>query len=118
MALNPWPDELPINWNTDNFQYTPGTTSLRSEMDVGPEKVRSRFTDAVDQYQVTMYVDFDQVAVFNTFYKTNLTNGVQQFQFLNPLTSTTDNFRFISTPNITPLGGRAFTLNMAWERLP
>lgn len=117
MALNPWPSELQQNMNTDGFQYKPGSTSIRSEMDIGPEKVRSRFTDAVDQFSVTMYLDFDQVAIFKMFYKTNLTNGVQQFQFEDPFTLDTENYRFIEPPTITPLGGRFFVLNMSWEQL-
>ena len=116
--MDSWPASLQQLLEVAGFEYIPGKTSVRTEMDVGPAKVRSRFTDAVDQYLCQITLDFDQVATFKTFYKTTLNNGVNPFLFDDPFTETEATFRFYAEPRIRPLGGRVFTLSMSWEKLP
>lgn len=116
--MDAWPVELQQKLSVENFQYRFGNTSLRSEMDTGPAKVRARFTDAVDVYTCSVLLDFDEVAIFKTFFKTTLNNGVNQFEFVDPFTEDPSAFRFVEPPTITPLGGRTFRLDMTWERMP
>lgn len=116
--MDAWPITLQQKLNTSGFQYQLGNTLLRSENDVGPAKVRSRFTDAVDRYTCTVLLDFDDVATFKTFYKTTLNNGANAFEFNDPFTGDPSIFRFVDSPTIRPLGGITFELNMSWERMP
>lgn len=116
--MDTWPAELQQKLLVENFEYRPGKTTLRTDMDIGPAKVRSRFTDAVDVYTCAVYLDFDEVAIFKTFYKTTLNNGVNQFEFEDPFTEEVTAFRFAEDPIIRPLGGRTFQLSMVWERMP
>jgi hypothetical protein len=91
-------------------------------MDVGPAKMRNRFTRAVDGYACEINIDVYLIAIFQTFYRTTLGNGTLQFTFPDPFTQVVTNFRFAPgvTPQIVPLGngGTVFTLKMSWEVIP
>ena len=116
--MDAWPVSLQQRLNVDSFQYQIGKTALRTEMDIGPAKVRSRFTDAVDMYTCSVLLTFAEVATFKTFYKTTLNNGVNQFLFDDPFTEEETAFRFAEDPVIRPLGGLTYQLQMVWERMP
>lgn len=87
-------------------------------MDVGPAKVRSRFTDGVDVYSCSIFATYAELATLDTFYKTTLNNGALPFTFLDPISNSTQTFRFINPPQIKPLGGVEFEISMDWEKLP
>lgn len=118
--MDTWPVGLQQKLETAGFQKTMGNTRIASDNDVGPRKVRSRFTDAVDNYTCQITLDFDDVATFETFYKTTLGNGSLPFLFTDSFTGLSTTFRFVpdQDPVIRPLGGRKFTLGMVWEKLP
>lgn len=116
--MDTWPITLQQTLNTEGFQIVFGITSIRSDVDVGPAKVRSRFTDAVDTYTTEIFLDFDQWGDLKDFYKTILVNGTLPFLFHDPMTDTDEVFRFASPPTVQPLGGRVFRINMNWEKLP
>jgi hypothetical protein len=113
-----WPVALQQLLNVDNFAVVFGDTLLRSDMDVGLDKVRSRYTSAVDVYSSSIDLDMDDFDTLRDFYKTALSNGSKTFLFVNPLNEETEEFRFIEPPGITPIGGRIFRVNMKWERIP
>lgn len=118
--MDSWPLSLQQKLEADGFTYRFGNTRVGTEMDVGPPKVRSRFTDAVDIYDCQVTLDHDEIATFKTFYKTTLGNGTLPFLFVDPFTAVETAFRFVpgQDPTIRPLGGRVYTLTMSWERLP
>jgi hypothetical protein len=117
-----FPSTLAQLLNSTNFTYRMGETRVATDMDVGPAKLRSRFTRAVDAYDCEMDINISLIATFQTFYKTTLGNGTLPFMFPDPFTQVVSNFRFApgSTPQIVPLGngGTAFTIKMSWEILP
>lgn len=113
-----WPVSLQQKLNVDSFEVKLGDTTLRSDMDVGPAKVRSRYTDAVDMYTCSVDLDYADYSTFMTFFKTTLNNGVDQFLFDDPFTGSPQAFRFKGPPSIRPLGGRVFQITMNWEILP
>lgn len=119
--MDNWPVSLQQKLEAAGFQYVPGNTRIASEMDVGPKKVRSRFTDGIDLYQCQVTLDFDEIQTFKTFYKVTLNNGTLPFLFTDPLEEAEAVFRFSpeQDPVIRPLGrgGRKYTLSMQWERL-
>lgn len=118
--METWPLTLQQVLLTDNFSYVPGDTLLRSDTDTGPQKVRSRYTDGVDQYSCAVHIDIDLVATFKLFYKTTLGNGARTFSYNDPFTGDPGEFRFFEPPEIRPLGngGRVFLLSMKWIKLP
>jgi len=116
--METWPIGLQQLLNVADFGITLGNTKVRSDMDVGPAKERSRFTDAVDGYSCSIDLDMDTYSTFLTFYKTTLNNGVNTFAFNDPITGVPGEFRFADDPQIRPLGGRVFHVVMKWEKLP
>lgn len=118
--MSSWPLALQQKIEVAGFQMAYGNTRISTDMSVGPAKVRSRFTDAIDIYQCQITLDFDEKATFDTFYKTTLGNGSLPFTFTDPFSETEETFRFLpgQDPVIRPLGGRKFTLSMAWEKMP
>ena len=118
--MDNWPVSLQQKLNVAGFQLRLGNTRIASDMDTGPAKVRSRFTDAVDGYECEVLLDYADIATFKTFYKTNLGNGTLPFLFTDPTSGIEEVFRFTpgQDPIIRPLGGRMFSLSMSWERMP
>jgi len=116
--METWPSALQDKLNAAGFQHQLGNTTIRTDMDVGPAKVRSRFTDAVDRYTCSILLDMDEYDDFVTFYKTSINNGTDQFEFDDPFSGDPAAFRFAADPVIRALGGRTFELNMVWEKLP
>lgn len=120
--MDSWPLSLQQNLDVSSFEKRLGDTRVSSDNDVGPAKVRSRYTKSVDVYTCQIELDFSEVSTFETFYKTTLGNGTLPFIFKDPFTQVDSVFRFSpkSPPTIRPLGsgGRVFTLNMVWEILP
>lgn len=116
--MQTWPVSLQDKFNVDNFSVKLGNTTVRSEMDVGPDKVRRRFTDAVDIYTASIDMDIDQYSDLKQFFENTLGGGSLTFAFVNPLTNTTDEFRFIDPPDVRPIGGRFFKVSMNLERMP
>lgn len=118
--MDSWPVSLQQKLEVAGFQYAPGQTKVFSDNSIGPSKVRSRYTDAIDTYQCQVTLNFDEIQTFKSFYKTDLANGTLPFLFTDPFDETEATFRFSpdQDPVIRPLGGRMFTLSMSWERLP
>lgn len=118
--METWPAQLQDKFNVDSFSVQFGDTTIRSEVDAGLDKVRSRYTRGVDVYTCTIDLALADYTVLTTFYKTTLGNGVRTFGFQNPMSGQLDEFRFQSPPSVRPLGsgGSYFKVSMTWELLP
>ena len=116
--MDSWPSALQQKLNANDFTLKTGNTLVRSDNDAGPAKVRSRFTDGVDQYDCSINLDIDDFDTLNDFYKTILSNGSLSFLATNPFTNTSQEFRFLAPPAYKPMGGRIFRVTMSWERIP
>lgn len=115
--MDSWPVELQQRLNSTGFELQFGSSLIRSSMDIGPAKVRSQFTDAIDIYKCQILLDHADFDALRTFYKTTLNNGAIRFLFNDPFTETATEFRFVEPPNIKPLGGRIYEVTMLWEKL-
>lgn len=113
-----WPVSLQQKMEASGFSYTPGTTTIRSDMDIGPAKIRSRFTDAVDLYSGSIFIDIDDVDVLQNFFKVLLNNGTDAFLLADPFTQVEGTFRFLEPPNLRAIGGRMFEASLNLEKLP
>ena len=96
---------------------------LRTEMDVGPAKMRRRHTAAVRNITATTLLTGTQRATFDTFYKTTLSEGALAFDWVDPVDGTTTSFRFVSPPPFEVVKGgttatRLWRLTMNLEILP
>lgn len=114
-----WPTFLQNFLNNESFSITKGDTVLRSQMAVGPAKLRRVSTRAVDVYTVSINVHHSIAIQFNNFYNTTLNGGVTPFNFVDPFTQQMATFRIMGSISITPIGSAGtFRVSMSWEKLP
>jgi hypothetical protein len=113
-----WPASLQEKLSEANFGLGIGDTTIRTDMDVGPAKVRRRFTKSIDSYTASIYLTSAQYATFYNFFDTTLNGGVLSFDFAHPITGVTTEFRFKGTPKIISLGGGQFQASFEWEVVP
>lgn len=116
--MDTWPGTLQQKLDADTFEIKVGNTLVRTDMDTGPAKVRSRFTKSVDGWVTSIIIDYTQYDTMINFYKTTLSNGTLPFLFTNPLNLVSEIFRFVEPPDFKPIGGLKYKVNMLWERLP
>lgn len=114
----PWPVSLQQNVNTGNFNEKFGETAIRTTVDVGPMKVRRRFTRPIDVVSVGFNMTSDQYEDFKIFYNTTVNGGVTIFELNHPITGVLTNYRFMGPPTISPIGGIVFVASMQWEVIP
>lgn len=115
--MDTWPITLQQCLNADDFQMDKGNAVVRTDMDVGPAKMRNRSTKSVDQYTGSIFAGLDALADLEDFYTTVLSHGTLPFLFTDPITNTQRTFRFIQPYSVRPLGGVQFRVSFKWERL-
>ncbi len=116
MAVN-FPTELQQKMNQAGFSFNIGSTTLRSKMDVGEEKIRRRVTRGIDKQALTIDLEFSDYQVLYDFYNTTLNGGVERFTFEDPFTHIESTYRFLSPPAIASKGALWFTVTMNWEKM-
>lgn len=79
----------------DNFVESPPERTIRSNMDVGPAKVRRRTIAAVTPVSFSMYLTTDEWTTLYNFY---LANDALVFNFVHPRTNQTVRARFAEVP--------------------
>lgn len=113
-----WPGTLQQLVSEANFGMAIGETVLRTDMEVGPQKTRRRFTKPVNSFTTSIYLTLAQYNTFYTFYNTTLNGGSLAFTFNHPITQVPTDFRFKSPPKVSSIGGGNFIAAMEWEELP
>jgi len=76
-----WPPELPRRVLVDNQKTTLGEGRLKSATDVGPGKVRRRFSSAVKPVTVNFTLNGDQRIRFISFFEEDTAMGSLPFLF-------------------------------------
>lgn len=88
-----WPATIPIT--RDNYTETPPDRVIRSNMDVGPQKLRRRSSAAVRPISLRLFLNDTQLDALDDFY--DLYDSVV-FNFTDPRTETVKRARFTSPP--------------------
>lgn len=109
MADVVWPASLPQEPLLAGEQQDLGEQVIRTPMDIGPDKVRSRTTAAVDTFAIALWLDADQYIAFLTFYRTSINGGALAFLWKNPLTGNPADLRIVGQPRIVPGSSRSST---------
>ena len=117
MASIDWPSTLPQKFEQDGYSEDLADNTIRSEVDVGPAKVRKRYTAGVDVVSGKMHLTADQVDTLKTFYRTDTEGGSLKFNFDHPTENKTMECRFTKPPGIVPLA-HEFEGNIELEILP
>lgn len=110
-----WPSTLQQFLNDTNFQLRFGETAIRTETETGKTKIRRRFTKPVNSISASMILNKDVYTDFYDFYFTTINGGVDPFEFDDPITGVTKEYRFKESPVISRLGGENFQVTMNWE---
>lgn len=108
-----WPGGLPQNYEYIGYQETLPISTVRTAMEVGPDKVRKR-TDANPRNVIgVMKMTAAQLVTLETFYNTTTNGGADQFTF--PFRTGTENARFLSPPAYTVVASDLFNVSLALE---
>lgn len=91
-----WPSTLSIL--LDNYSEEAPDRVIRSQMDVGPAKIRRRSSAAVRNISLNLFLNDAQVETFDDFFDAN---DALVFNFTNPRTAVVENARFTSKPSYT-----------------
>lgn len=98
-----WPAGLPQRPLADGFTESPVSAVIRTEMDVGPAKMRRRYTAEVRVYNMGLLLTTAQVATLQTFYESTLA-GVDPFDWVDHRTGAAASYRFRSPPSYFEAG--------------
>ncbi len=113
-----WPTSLPDKVQSDSFSLNIGETVVKSDIDIGPQKVRRRFTKQIDNISATMQMTSAQYQTLLDFFRVDLNGGTSQFVFNHPISGASTYMRFMSPPVFRAIGGVMFEVTLNWEIMP
>lgn len=117
--MSAWPGSLPQSNQLRGFQEVPPKTALRTSMDVGPAKMRQRFTANVRDIKLIFILTKAQVEILDDFFTSTLSGGALIFTWVHPRTNAAINVRFKGPPTYTILSGDdVWQATMEWEIMP
>lgn len=108
-----WPSTITIR--RDGFTETPPKRQLRSNMEVGPDKIRRRSSAAIRPVTIQLLLNDSQLDTFDTFY---LDNDAVPFDFVNPRTGVTHSARFTDDPPTYSSNETLWDVKVSMELLP
>lgn len=111
-----WPTELQQEPNVEGFSQRMKPNTIRSNMEYGPDKIRRRTKQDWYDVTITIWCDMAQMAVFDQFYRDNMTLTWDWLNFnVEPFTAAT--YRFVGVPNVSPMGPlyRVVTMTLEME---
>ena len=118
MSVPVWPAELPQQLFVNGYSQSFAETTIKSDMDAGPAKVRRRFTAGVEPVSGTMLLTETQLGYLRTFFVDTLLGGSLRFSWTKPPAhSTACEMRFTAPPSWTKVEGD-YEVNLSLEVLP
>lgn len=112
----------PVEWPAlapqfaESWQQQNKPVTIRSEMEVGPPKVRRRYTNPIREFGVQMIGTHAQGMEVQEFFEITTQGGVLWHNFRHPFTNVVEQFRFVEAPSIQNLGALGTTISMKWEQ--
>ena len=116
MANINWPPELPATLIMDGLSKQPQSNVTRTTMDAGPAKARRRYTARMINYSGKIIFNALQLNLFERFYSNILGDGVLRFNFTDPVSLDTAEFRFAADYTVNAVDG-LFEVTVNLERL-
>lgn len=114
-----WPGTLPQVPLADGFSESHPELAIRTNMDVGPAKVRRRQTAGVITMTCNFRLTTAQRATLVTFWQTTIAGGASTFTWVHPITSAAITCRMVNPPQFTPLSrGLYWRASLVIEVLP
>jgi len=97
-----WPTSLPQKPLAESYQEAQESQLVRSSTETGPAKQRRRFTARVDTFSCRFLMDESQVVTFKDFFNNTLEGGALSYDWEDPRTGNTRNFRFRGSGDTAP----------------
>lgn len=91
---------------------------IRSGVEVGPAKLRRRYTMPIRNVKASMKLTTDELRIFDTFFHSVLMSGVKRFLFADPVSGTQKEYRFIDPPVYSPISEEFWSIEMSLEMVP
>lgn len=113
-----WPPSLPNLVNVTGFEEKFANQVIRTQMEVGPSKVRRRSLSSPRDVSMVVTIDGAQKETLDTFFHSTLGGGSLSFDWTDPISQAPRSYRFKEPPSITAIGGFWFSAAMKLERLP
>ena len=117
MAAQPWHVNLPQFLDQDGFSKAYGSTVIRSQNEIGPDKVRRRSTRPRDLYNVTMQIQASQEPILHEYFNTTLNGGATTFIFTDPITEVVTEWQMMGEPSLNLIGFQTYKVAMSWLRI-
>jgi hypothetical protein len=103
-----WPSDLPPAPLVQGFEEKAPQLAVRTNMDVGPAKVRRRTTAGVTQMKCTFRLSATQRASLLAFWQTTLAGGSLSYTWTHPISGALISCRVVEPPALTPVGNSGF----------
>lgn len=113
-----WPASLPQIALADSFEESAQSVLIRTEMDVGPPKVRARYTAEIKRFRFALVLTGAQVATLETFFTSTIVFGSLPFDWFNPRLQTVVELRLVNRPGYSALGANMWRTELDLEYLP
>jgi hypothetical protein len=101
-----WPGTLPQQFEQDGYHEIFPEAWIRSNMDIGPDKIRKRYTAAIKQFSGQMFLTPTQAAALFTFWETTTDYGTIPFDWTHPRTGAAEEVRFLAPPELRAQEGK------------
>lgn len=113
-----WPTSLPQLALLEGYQEQAVDITLRSSVDVGPEKTRPRYTAAPVDFSVSLVLTSTQADALDAFYDSTLDFGTAPFDWQHPRTLAAASLTFRARPGYQALGGGLFRTSLSLRQWP
>lgn len=112
-----WPSSLPQK-PLRGVSETRESNVIRSPVELGPAKLRRRYTVDIILFSVTLPMTKSEVDTFNAFYETTIDHGSLAFDWIHPRTEVANVFRLRTAPSYTTLGKDNYQISFEMELIP
>jgi hypothetical protein len=117
MSVPLWPSELPTSPLVNGYNRSLTDTRLRTSNQSGAEKVRNRYTAAVENIMEPYVLTVEQKEALETFYKSTLKNGALRFVKKEPESGNDREYRFVNPLSFVK-AGPYYTTTLSLEIMP
>ena len=113
-----WPAGLPQISLASGFEERADSVLIRSSVDVGPAKVRPRYTTEVKRYTVPLLLTKAQVATLETFFTVTIVFGSLTFDWVDQRTGASATLRLTNRPSYIEAGPGYWSTQLELEKWP
>lgn len=113
-----WPSALPCRFTAYSQDYEAADNLIRSDMSIGPAKVRRRSTSAVAKLSGDMVMTSAQRDEFFAFVQDDIVSGALPFTFKNPHGTNDILVRYVPPYRVKRFGAGKWVISMQLEILP